>query len=246
VEVSAADLGELLQAAVRAHQGMWDSVSPMTDGDCRGRSLLPGWTRGHVLTHWARNADGQSRMLLAAIRGEVAEQYPGGDARRASDIEAGAGRPARLVLADARAAVDRVERVWRRMTPEAWLAPTAARAGQRPAWMSVWARWRETEVHHVDLDAGYTHREWPAEFVSLLLERVLPTLAGRVADGASVRAVADGGAQAAECASGDVVVVRGPAAALACWLAGRPAGAAELTVTRGGRPWPLPVLRPWA
>ena len=32
--------------------------------------------------------------------------------------------------------------------------------------MPVWARWRETEIHHVDLDAGYTHSHGPAEFAA--------------------------------------------------------------------------------
>jgi maleylpyruvate isomerase len=225
---------------------MWSTASGMMDKDCRGPSLLPGWSRGHVLTHWARNADGQSRMLLAAMRGEIAEQYPGGDAQRGSDIEAGGARPARLILEDVRAAVGRVEDVWRRMPAAAWLRPTAVRAGQRPAWMSVWARWRETEIHHVDLDAGYTHSQWPAEFVGLLLPRVLPTLAGRLTGGVTVRAEVSGGAPAAEETCSDAVIVRGPAPALLCWLVGRPLPAAELTVTRGGRPWQLPVLKPWA
>ena len=175
MEVTAEDLGELLRAAVAAHGRMWESAIRTTDGECRRRSLLPGWSRGHVLTHWARNADGQSRMLRAAMRGEVAAQYPGGDAQRGSDIEAGADRPARLILGDVRAAVDQLEDVWRRMPADAWSQPTAARVGWRPAWMSVWARWRESEIHHVDLAAGYTHRDWPAEFVGLLLARAMPT-----------------------------------------------------------------------
>jgi hypothetical protein len=49
------------------------------------------------MAHWARNVGGQSRMLLAAMRGEVARQYPGGDAQRGGAIEAGAARPARLI-----------------------------------------------------------------------------------------------------------------------------------------------------
>ena len=82
-----------MRAAVAAHGRMLTSASRMTGGDCRGPSLLPGWSRGHVLTHWAQNADGQSRMLLAAMRNKVAMQYPGGDARRDRDIETGADRP---------------------------------------------------------------------------------------------------------------------------------------------------------
>ena len=159
----------------------------MTDDSCRAPSLLPGWSRGHVLAHWARNADGQARMLLAAMRGEVAAQYPGGDAQREADIETGAARPAPLILQDVRAAIDRVEDAWRRMPPEAWSRPTGARIGQRPAWKSVWARWRETEIHHVDLDAGYTHDHWPAEFVSLMLPRVVPTLDTRLTDKITVQ-----------------------------------------------------------
>jgi maleylpyruvate isomerase len=68
MEVTAEDLGDLLRAAAAAHRRMLASASRMTDDDCRGPSLLPGWSRGHLLTHWARNADGQSRVLLAATR----------------------------------------------------------------------------------------------------------------------------------------------------------------------------------
>jgi hypothetical protein len=88
MEVGASNLGELLREAVGAHRRMWGSAGQMADADCRGPSLLPGWSRGHVLAHWARNADGQSRMLLAAMYGEIAGQYPGGDAQRDREINA--------------------------------------------------------------------------------------------------------------------------------------------------------------
>jgi maleylpyruvate isomerase len=136
MEVAAADLAELALAAAAAHQRMWASASRMTDDSCSAPSLLPGWSRGHVLAHWASNADGQTRMLQAAMRGEVAAQYPGGDAQRAADIETGAARPAPLILQDVRAAIDRVEDAWRRMPPEARSRPTGARGpapGQQQA-----------------------------------------------------------------------------------------------------------------
>jgi maleylpyruvate isomerase len=133
MEVAAADLAELMGAAAAARQRMWASASKMTHDSCSAPSLLSGWSRGHVLAHWARNADGQTRMLQAAMRGEVAAQYPGGDAQRAADIENGAARPARMILQDVRAAIDRVEDAWRRMPSEAWSRPTGARIGQRPA-----------------------------------------------------------------------------------------------------------------
>jgi maleylpyruvate isomerase len=251
MELAADDLGGLLRATAASHRRMQASASRMTDDDCRGPSLLPGWTRGHVLTHWSRNADGQSRMLLAAMRGEIAAQYPGGDAQRERDIEAGAARPARLILADVRAATGQIEDVWRRMPADAWLRPTGARAGQRPAWMSVWARWRETEIHHVDLDAGYAHSHWPADFVDLLLPRVLPTLAtwldGQIAVQAQTTDRDPPVTATTADATEDLVIVRGPASAVLCWLLGRACAAAgDLEVTRCGQAWQLPRLRAWA
>jgi maleylpyruvate isomerase len=251
MEVTADDLGGLLRAATEAHRRMEASASRVTEDGCRGPSLLPGWSRGHVLTHWARNADGQSRMLLAAMRGEIAEQYPGGDGRRESDIEAGAARPARLILSDVRTAIGQIEDVWRRMPPGAWSRPTAARIGPRPAWMSVWARWRETEIHHVDLNAGYAHGHWPDEFVNLMLPRVTPTLATRLNEEITVQVETtdrDPPATATTAGTtGEPVTVRGPASAVLCWLLGRAsAAAADLEVTRCGQAWRLPRLRAWA
>jgi maleylpyruvate isomerase len=251
MELTADDLGPLLRAAATAHRRMQTSASRMTDDDCRGPSLLPGWTRGHVLTHWARNADGQSRMLLAAMHGEIAAQYPGGDAQRDSDIETGAARPAHLILSDVRTAIDQIEDLWHRMPADAWSRPTAARTGQRPAWMSVWARWRETEIHHVDLDAGYGHGHWPAEFVDLLLSRVLPTLATRLDEQIALHVeTTDRNPPAratAANATEDLVIVRGPASAVLCWLLGRASAAtADLEVTRSGQAWQLPRLKAWA
>jgi maleylpyruvate isomerase len=251
MEVAATDLAELMGAAAAAHQRMWTSASRMTDDSCRAPSLLPGWSRGHVLAHWARNADGQTRMLLAAMRGEAAAQYPGGDAQREADIATGAARPAPLIRQDVRAAIDRVEDAWRRMPPEAWSRPTGARIGQRPAWKSVWARWRETEIHHVDLDAGYTHDHWPAEFVSLMLPRVLPTLDTRLPDGVAAQVQVTGRdwplASTEATTSDGPLVVRGAASAVLCWLTGRPVpAAADLTASRSGQHCPLPQLRPWS
>jgi len=69
------------------------------DDQVRAPSLLPDWSRGHVLTHLARNADGGRRLLRWARTGVETAEYPS-LAARAEEIEAGAGRSAAELVAD--------------------------------------------------------------------------------------------------------------------------------------------------
>jgi len=72
----------------------------LRDHDVRAPSGLEEWTRGHVLTHLARNADSQTGMLDGVSRGEIVAQYPGGDQQRSRDIEVGAYRSAGEIVDD--------------------------------------------------------------------------------------------------------------------------------------------------
>jgi maleylpyruvate isomerase len=130
------------------------ATAAMTERDARGPSRLPGWTRGHVLTHLARNADGQRRMVEGARRDEVLDQYPGGNEQRAADIEAGADRPIELLLADMLESQAALDDAWNRVDGDVWDRLTNARAGTRPLRDGVLARRREVSVHLVDLDVG--------------------------------------------------------------------------------------------
>ncbi len=84
-----------VEACTTAHQRLLATLEGLTDDEAWAPSVLPGWTVGHVLTHLARNADGQVRMLRAAEIGAVAHQYEGGAAGRAADIDAGTVAPRR-------------------------------------------------------------------------------------------------------------------------------------------------------
>ena len=91
----------------------------LTDSQVAGPSRLPGWTRGHVLTHLARNADGFANLLTWARTGNETPMYPS-EAARARGIEEGAARPAAQITADlqesaaalAAAAQDLPARAW--------------------------------------------------------------------------------------------------------------------------------------
>ena len=84
-----------LDRVAEAHAALDDHLTAMSGSsgaDSALPSLLPGWSRGHLLTHIARNADSFVRVLEAARRGEAVTQYEGGGAGRNADIEAGASR----------------------------------------------------------------------------------------------------------------------------------------------------------
>ena len=48
-----------------------DVVAGLSEAALRGPSLLPGWTRGHVATHVARNAEACLNLLHTAATGET-------------------------------------------------------------------------------------------------------------------------------------------------------------------------------
>ena len=95
-------------------------LAPMTDAQARQPSRLPGWTRGHIATHLARNADGNRNMVDGVLAGEERAMYPGGEAGRAAEIDAGAGRPAAELLEDFTESAQALDGAWNRVPDDAW------------------------------------------------------------------------------------------------------------------------------
>ena len=154
------------------------SASALTDQQVREASLLPGWSRGHVLTHLARNADGLQNLLIWARTGEETPQYPNREARE-EQIEAGAGRPAAELRADIADSAEAFAAQARDLPDHAWLAEVrASRGPAHPAWFTLHRRLFEVEIHHADLAAGYQPGDWPEWFVTEQLYRLTGELAG--------------------------------------------------------------------
>jgi len=110
---------ELLDAAIRR---LLRTVATLEDDDVAGPSGLPGWSRGHVLTHLARAADSRTGLLTAARAGKIGRQYPSEESR-AQEIEAGARHPAPVILVDLRQALDRLRDVVAGHAAQLWNAP---------------------------------------------------------------------------------------------------------------------------
>ncbi len=239
-EISA-DLARIEAATGRLLAG----VSALTDEQARGPSLLPGWTRGHVLTHIARNADGMASVLRSARTGADIAMYAS-DASRDADVEAGARRPAAALVWDVRESAARFAQEAGLMPAGAWAALVRRTPGgdQFPAHVVPIRRLGEVEIHHADLGLAYQPGDWPEEFTAAYLPRLTRTWAGRD-DVPPFRVRAAGQErtwQLGPAGREGGPVVAGPAAALVAWLTGRGNGSG-LQVTPAGEP--LPVLPAW-
>jgi hypothetical protein len=55
-----------LAALSESTEAMLQSIADLTDNGARGASILEGWTRGHVLTHVARDAEAMVNLVEPA------------------------------------------------------------------------------------------------------------------------------------------------------------------------------------
>ncbi|MFF0114710.1 maleylpyruvate isomerase family mycothiol-dependent enzyme [Streptomyces prasinus] len=215
-----------------ATERLLHAASALDNAAVTKESRLPGWTRGHVLAHLARNADALVNVL------EGRPMYVSAAARDA-DIERDAPRPLDVQLADVRESAARFQEAG--AVPADWSRTVELRNGVTDrADRLPFRRWIEVELHHVDLGIGYELEDLPADFTEREIgflaarfegHRDVPTTRLTTPDG-RIRTTGGG-------APGDPVTVGGPAAELLGWLAGRRDGSA-LTVTSGT----LPALPP--
>jgi maleylpyruvate isomerase len=158
-----------------ATQRLIRNAGALTDEQVAEDSLLPGWTRGHVLTHIARNADALRNLLIWARTGVETPAYASQQARE-DDIEAGASRTAAELAAD-------VSRSAEAFLITAADLPVAARlarvsilgAEDFPAALVLTRRLVEVELHYTDLGCGYRRADWPAAFATMDLPEPMRT-----------------------------------------------------------------------
>ena len=150
-------LDEMAQATDR----LLATVDGFSDADVRAPSGLPDWTRAHVLTHIARNADAMARLAHYARTGEEQAMYPGGPPARNAAIEEGAGRHIGDLRLDLDESAERLLAAFANFDAEALgRAVEGSRGASWSGWELPLIRMREVEIHHVDLAAGYTAADW--------------------------------------------------------------------------------------
>jgi maleylpyruvate isomerase len=218
------------------------TASALSDDQVREPSLLPGWSRGHVLTHIARNADGLRNLLIWAQSGVETPQYPSIEDREAQ-IETGSGRPADELAADISQSASAFADHARQLPEDAWLAEVrGSRGPAHPAWFTLHRRLFEVEIHHADLAARYQPADWPDWFVTAELYRITGDLAMNADTPAAVLSDVDTGRQyfLRPDSTSDLEIF-GSGHGLLAWLLGRDSGADLSAVPDGS----LPAIPPY-
>ncbi|MCE6997612.1 maleylpyruvate isomerase family mycothiol-dependent enzyme [Saccharothrix sp. S26] len=209
--------------ALDAHRRLAAVIADLTDEQVAQPSVLPGWTRGHVLAHLANGTAGLAGQ--AEHEGTKVEVYPGGRPARDAAIEAAAGRTAaehRAAIADA---VDRLTKAWANVRD--WDTPVFYRDGTLTD--TAYAVWREVEIHTRDLDLGPV--TWSLEFC----DHVVDFLSVRVPD--DVRLTLRSPRRQWTIGEGRDVELTGSHTDLTAWLAGR--------APHGPVDGQQPELKPW-
>jgi maleylpyruvate isomerase len=243
------DPGRLRARVDAATSRLTAAAAGLTDDQAREPSRLPGWSRGHVLTHLARNADGLRNLLIWARTGVRTPQYPSREAREAG-IEAGAGRGAAALAEDLEQSAAAFAAEAAAVPDGAWDVLVRGMNGPgHPAWFTLFRRLTEVEMHHVDLGRGYGPADWPASFVADELERVRGQFADRDDVPACVIEVTGTGQRfplgpAPAGRAGAGVTVAGPGCWLLAWLTGRDAGTALAVRTGPTGPGQEPAAVP--
>ena len=160
---------ELSDQIDHATQWLLDDARTIPEADLRDPSLLPGWTRAHVLAHVARNADAMRNLLIGAWSGQDRAAYASAQAREA-DIERGAAMTAKDLMADLADSAMALRTIVKQLPDEAWqVRVRVLGSAPCPAAELLTRRLVEVELHHCDLAVGYSPADWPTAFAEMEL-----------------------------------------------------------------------------
>ncbi len=144
-------------------------LNELRDEELDGASLLPGWSRRHVVAHIGYNARATARLIEWARTGVETPMYESIEVRNHEILYGATLSPIALRNLYYHAAIHlNVE--WRDLPDEAWSHKVRTiQCREVPASETVWMRSREIWVHTVDLANGASFSDIPTEALERLL-----------------------------------------------------------------------------
>ncbi|MFJ6651060.1 maleylpyruvate isomerase family mycothiol-dependent enzyme [Streptomyces sp. NPDC091290] len=156
-----------------------NTADQLTDADLHTPSLLPGWTRAHVIGHVSRNAEALVRLATWAHTGIRTPMYADRE-QRAAEIESSATLPPHVLREQLKSTAADLEDALGALDTGTWQAEVKSALGRTiPAAEIPWMRIREVWLHAVDLASGTTFTALPDALTDILLDDVTATLSAR-------------------------------------------------------------------
>jgi maleylpyruvate isomerase len=162
--VPEADLIEVRRLKMAATQRLLGDTIAISDSDWLGPTALPGWTRAHVATHLARNADVLRRYVTRLASGPELERDD-----IVQDLEAGSRRSPLEIQIDLDTSSGLLNDAFDQLTPEKWATPLRGSLDGLTASDLPMLRLNEVVLHHVDLDCGFVFSDIDVKVAELLL-----------------------------------------------------------------------------
>jgi maleylpyruvate isomerase len=209
-------------------------LTELTDRQLDGDTLLPGWTRRHLLAHLGYNAAALCRLLDWAATGVETPMYQSAKHRN-DEITNGATLSAAPLRNLFDHTVARLNEKWRHLPLASWEAEVRTAQGRVvPVSETVWMRTREVWIHAVDLDSGAQFGDFPSVVLESLLADIVAAWR-RNGSGAGLVLEVTGAAPVHVDGVAHTNMVQGALPAVVRWAAGR--GAVDVTL-RGPDPQP--------
>lgn len=164
-------IAQVRRLNLSATQQLLGDTITISDADWTTPTALSGWTRAHVATHLARNADVIREVVSAAVSGRPAP-IPLGPVQEMRMLEAGSRRSSLDLQIDLDTSFSRLNVTFDQLTPEQWDATVSSPWGDHALTAMPVIRLLEVVLHHVDLDCGYTFAGVDPAAAELLLEWV--------------------------------------------------------------------------
>jgi len=228
---------------MRRGQAYWArKLNELRDDEFDAPSLLPGWSRRHLIAHVGFNARAVARLVEWARTGVENPMYSS-TTQRAEEIEFGATLPTEALRNLCAHAAVHLNVEWRDLPENAWAHEVRTAQGRLvPASESVWMRTREVWIHAVDLDNGARVADFPPELVDALLEDLIRVWRRKRKEGDRNVVLAPNDRPThyaiADEESPGSLVVHGAATDVVTWGIGR--GTQRVTTNAGETPPPAP------
>lgn len=215
----APSFAELRQHKLTATQLLLGHTIAITEDQWQQPSRLPGWTRAHVASHLARNADAMRHLVRSQLVHGRGQLYPP-ELDRMEQIEEGSHRSALELQIDLDTSVELLHESFDQLEESGddrllRLSDTIEIGAQ----LLPLARLGEVVVHHVDLDCGYEMYDIDVDIATLLLQWTV--LTGAASWSQQAVSVTASSGFTGTLGEGEPIEVTGTDQALLGWLIGR-------------------------